>query len=67
MIYAGIGARKTPGGVLVLMREVGAILARDGWMLRSGGAEGADSAFEAGAKSAGGAREIFLPWAGLAA
>lgn len=32
-----------------------------GWVLRSGGADGADSAFEAGIESR--AKEIYLPWA----
>jgi hypothetical protein len=49
--YAGIGARRTPADVLDLMRAASARLARAGWMLRSGGAEGADRAFEAGAAS----------------
>jgi hypothetical protein len=60
--YAGIGSRETPSDVLTLMRDLGAALARRGYVLRSGGAQGADSAFEAGALDAGGVREIFIPW-----
>lgn len=60
--YAGIGSRETPADVLQLMYELGAWLARQGYTLRSGGAEGADSAFEQGALSVAGARaEIFTP------
>lgn len=57
--YAGIGARDTPGDVLAVMVDLAKDLARRGWILRSGGAAGADSAFEEGA---GDLKEIFLPW-----
>lgn len=33
-----------------------------GYTLRSGGADGADSAFEKGCDSVGGYKDIFLPW-----
>jgi hypothetical protein len=46
------------------MERFGAELARRGWTLRSGGAIGADSAFEKGAREAGGRCEIYLPWPG---
>ena len=42
MIYTGIGSRKTPPGILAQMSELAAFLARSGWVLRSGGAPGAD-------------------------
>lgn len=59
--FAGVGARKTPGAVLSLMEEVGALLAEDGMRLRSGGAIGADTAFYNGAREAGSAdMEIYL-------
>ncbi|MFX4300104.1 macro domain-containing protein [Pseudosulfitobacter pseudonitzschiae] len=48
--FAGVGARKTPGKILNLMEEVGALLTEDGMRLRSGGAIGADTAFYNGAK-----------------
>lgn len=51
-IFAGIGSRDTPDPVLDLMHDAGALLAHDGWTLRSGGAIGADSAFERGVVSA---------------
>lgn len=60
--YAGIGSRKTPDAVLRQMERVGAKLAGDGWTLRSGGADGADSAFARGAAAVQGAAEIYLPW-----
>lgn len=47
--YAGIGSRETPEEILALMRRVAAVLYRMGWTLRSGGADGADHAFYAGA------------------
>jgi hypothetical protein len=48
--YTGIGSRKTPENVLKLMQKIGYRLGTLGIRLRSGGAEGADSAFEVGAR-----------------
>ena len=62
--YAGIGSRATPAGICHLMERFGTELARRGWTLRSGGAVGADSAFERGARETGGRCEIYLPWPG---
>jgi hypothetical protein len=53
MIYAGIGSRETPQATLDLMNLIGFTLAQKGHSLRSGGAKGADSAFEAGASNGG--------------
>lgn len=64
-IYTGIGSRSAPPDVLVLLRSIAVTLAVAGWTLRSGGANGADSAFEAGADDGGGAKEIYLPWRGF--
>ena len=47
------------------MKYVGEQLAAMGWTLRSGGAEGADTAFEQGCDAGNGAKEIFLPWRGF--
>lgn len=63
--YAGIGSRRTPKEILDLMVQIGEWLARKGYTLRSGGADGADSAFERGCDKAKGAKEIFLPWRGF--
>ena len=61
--YAGVGARDTPEDVLAIMRELGALAAAENWVLRSGGAAGADSAFHSGARRVGGNSRIFLPQA----
>ena len=57
--YAGIGSRKTPDYILRIMREFAKGTARSGWVLRSGGAGGADQAFETGCDMGFGAKEIF--------
>lgn len=58
-IYSGVGSRKTPAAMLEKMRRIAVHLRDQGFMLRSGGADGADTAFEAGA---GSAKEIIVPW-----
>lgn len=58
--YAGIGSRSTPQDILRLMTRAAIHLDDRGHVLRSGGASGADSAFEAGVSS--GRKEVFLPW-----
>lgn len=58
--YAGIGSRQTPEDILALMAATARMLAAQGWTLRSGGAGGADTAFELAVSEA--QREIFLPW-----
>lgn len=65
IIYAGIGARETPQDVLKKMEDIGEALAKKGYTLRSGGAEGADSAFENGQNRAAGPKEIFIPYEGF--
>lgn len=57
--YAGIGARKTPNDVLEYMEIQGKLLAEKGYVLRSGGAKGADSAFEKGCDSVRGLKQIW--------
>ena len=44
--YTGVGSRETPDHVLHLMNIVAAFLNTKGYTLRSGGAKGADCAFE---------------------
>jgi hypothetical protein len=61
-IYAGIGARATPPEVLRLMTQLAGRMESDGWRLRSGGARGADAAFEAGVADPS-KRAIYLPGA----
>lgn len=76
LAYAGIGSRETPADILHVMRLIGEGLFQQGWILRSGGAKGADSAFEAGVDFAlantltNGShhyhpKEIYLPWKGF--
>lgn len=63
-IYTGVGSRSTPLCVLAYMADLAEELACEGWTLRSGGARGADSAFEAGHRRVTTERmEIYLPWA----
>jgi len=59
-IYAGIGSRSTPADICELMTQLGRKLALKGAVLRSGGAEGADKAFEFGCEYGGGKAQIFL-------
>ncbi|WP_419663864.1 hypothetical protein Dvar_40930 [Desulfosarcina variabilis str. Montpellier] len=56
--YTGVGSRKTPPEILTLMTRFAMFAARNGLILRSGGAIGADQAFEAGA---GDLKEIYRP------
>lgn len=63
--YTGIGSRSCPDDILALMRRIAAALARVGWALRSGGAPGADTAFEEGAREVGGRIGLYLPWRGF--
>ncbi len=62
MHYTGIGSRKISKSVEQDMEQFAYIAAKNGWILRSGGASGSDSAFERGCDGAGGQKEIFLPW-----
>ena len=45
-IFVGIGSRETPKELLSEITKFAAIMASKGWILRSGGAQGADTAFE---------------------
>ena len=62
LIYAGIGARATPPAVIRDMTKMAGWLARTGWHLATGGADGADTAFAEGAPA--GRRTLYLPWVG---
>lgn len=59
--YTGIGSRKTPENILEFMSDISLFLDKKGYILRSGGADGADSAFEKNAIQ----KEIYLPWNGF--
>ena len=62
MIYAGIGSKETPDKICELLKHIGIALADREHILRSGGAKGADRAFEIGCDIVGGSKEIYLPW-----
>ena len=62
IFYAGIGARATPDFWLDWFSIIATRLDTRGFVLRSGGANGADSAFWLGA---GDNSEIYLPWRGF--
>jgi hypothetical protein len=62
--YTGIGSRATPPVVCTLMSALAGSLEHNGYTLRSGGAEGADLAFERGVEAPTKA-EIYLPWKGF--
>ena len=65
--YNGAGSRETPTHIADIMEEVGFKLSQEGWTLRSGGADGADNAFQAGASNSFSEviPEIYLPWYGF--
>lgn len=65
IVYTGIGARETPVEVMAIIEKIGSFMASRGYLLRSGGADGASAAFERGCDAAGGKKEIFLPWRGF--
>jgi hypothetical protein len=60
--YAGIGSRQTPEKVLTVMEKLGVAFANKGFVLRSGGVDGADKSFEIGCDKVNGQKEIYLPW-----
>lgn len=59
IVYAGIGARKTPQAVLKVMTSYAQQLREAGAWLRTGGAIGADQAFQLGACDQS---ILYLPW-----
>lgn len=64
-IYTGVGSRETPIEIQNVMTRVAEDLGESGWLLRSGGAAGADRAFETGVDTVFGPKEIYLPWPGF--
>jgi hypothetical protein len=60
--YSGIGSTHTPSNVIRKFTEIASKLNFRGWILRSGGADGADTAFEIGATEN---KDIYLPWRGF--
>lgn len=69
LYYTGVGSRKTPAMACEVLTTLGARLSKAGYTLRSGGAQGADTAFEQGAlqhlvRSPKQRIDIYLPWDG---
>src|ERR1044072_4305468 len=60
--YAGIGSRETPENIQKDMYCIAGHLAQINYTLRSGGADGADLAFEKGCDFVKGKKDIYLPW-----
>ena len=60
--YSGIGSRRTPSDVMFDMTYIASNI-QNLYTLRSGGADGADAAFEMGVSN--GNKEIYLPWKGF--
>lgn len=63
--YTGIGSRKTPQPILDMFERMGEWAVKKGYCLRSGHADGADSAFERGCDKLTGPKEIYIPWKGF--
>lgn len=71
--YTGVGSRKTPYSSRWVLMDVAKYFAERGIVLRSGGADGADSFFQHGAESAWythhskcyRASELYIPWEGF--
>lgn len=63
--FAGIGSRETPPEVIEQMKDIAALCLAMGYTLNSGGADGADSAFEEVYDQKNGPMNIFLPWPGF--
>lgn len=60
IFYTGVGSRETPNKVIDLMYRIAKFLAERNWILRSGGAVGADKAFENGCDNVNGKKEIYF-------
>ncbi len=60
--YTGIGSRKTPLHIQDIMTRLADVL-KGSFILRSGGADGADTAFEKNLEPI--EKDIFLPWKGF--
>jgi hypothetical protein len=64
-IISIIGHRDAPPEILNKITQIAEFFAKKGWVLRSGGADGVDSAAELGFNNAVGGKEIYLPWKGF--
>ena len=64
-IYTGIGSRDVTEEEFRQMLHLSTTLGNSRYTLRSGGAGGADTAFELGCAVAQGEAEIYIPWKGF--
>lgn len=64
-VFAGVGSRETPEDIGLVMCAIGRKLTDAGWVLSSGGAEGADMAFESGVRVGEKGKRILLPYSGF--
>lgn len=62
LFYTGIGSRSTPDSIQTQQTAIANRLSAAGYILRSGGAQGSDTAFERGA---GFLKHIYLPESGF--
>ena len=62
--YTGVGSREAPEEIMLLMTKLSAKLEAQGWTLRSGAADGADTGFENGVSNPKN-KEIFIAWNGF--
>jgi hypothetical protein len=60
--YTGIGSRRAPKSALIKARQIAFNFAEKDIIMRSGGADGMDTAFDNGCWEAGGESEIYVPW-----
>ncbi|AMO43504.1 hypothetical protein [Pseudomonas phage K4] len=61
LFYSGIGSRETPEEIQAEMTRLASFLEANRFILRSGGADGADMAFENGVNDKE-YKHIYLPW-----
>ena len=62
--YAGVGSRRTPPDILDAMADIAQTLGDAGTALSTGGAHGADKAFETGALRTDAPITVHAPWPG---
>lgn len=60
--YSGIGSRETPSKIIEQMKDAALLCCGWGYTLHSGGADGADTAFEEAVDLVDGPKRIFLPF-----
>lgn len=64
-VFAGVGSRETPEEIGLVMCAIARKLTDFGWTLSSGGADGADLAFESGVRAGDERQRIFVPYRGF--